>query len=354
MKSGVAVIALAVCATLLAVSHTTGRVELVDRHSGITPLQQKLAGGKGGAFAADWNGWLKKVTLQVKAAVDLAQGLPAAKKERLDGILGNDVAKDMTSGEAVAAGLKKRYATTLSSAAARRKAAVQAAAHSATKAVSKKTVSKTGGKADEEVERAAPHVSASQIKKPVAAEGKSGIDPYGKMLGNKVSADDALVQADENRVKMAENKLESEEKPNVGMPGAAGAAAKRPSRGRHVAQTTLQSPGKVLAKANALPHNALPHTDFEKGKKLLSAIDKKKAAHKLRAMQGDINLVLQSTPGDKKKAALEEKQEESQFSAEVYKLGLGGTAKAHRKAQHWPSQLELPGQGKDAKTPSAN
>jgi len=65
-------------------------VELGDRHSGITPLKEAKDGT---GFAKSWDGWLKQVSLQVHAAVDLARGLPAAKKERLDGILGNDVVR---------------------------------------------------------------------------------------------------------------------------------------------------------------------------------------------------------------------------------------------------------------------
>jgi len=65
-------------------------VELGDRHSGIKPLKEAK---EGTGFAKSWDGWLKQVSLQVHAAVDLARGLPAAKKERLDGILGNDVVR---------------------------------------------------------------------------------------------------------------------------------------------------------------------------------------------------------------------------------------------------------------------
>ena len=83
-----AVLAIGVC--LVVVSRTAGRVELVDRHSGIAPLQPPHADG---VFAKDWNGWLRKVTLQVRAAVDLAKGLPAAKKEGLDGILSHDMVR---------------------------------------------------------------------------------------------------------------------------------------------------------------------------------------------------------------------------------------------------------------------
>ena len=85
----------------------------------------------------------------------------------------------MKRAEAVAAGLKQRYG----SAAARRKAAVQAATRP--QAVSKKT----GGAPDEEVERAKPKVSEAQIKKPVAQESKSAIDPYGKELWNCFTGD---------------------------------------------------------------------------------------------------------------------------------------------------------------------
>lgn len=80
--------ALGVCAVLVAVSRMAGDIELVDRHSGIAPLHPQRAGG---AFANNWDAWLRKVTLQVRAAVDLSKGLPAAKKERLDGILAHDV-----------------------------------------------------------------------------------------------------------------------------------------------------------------------------------------------------------------------------------------------------------------------
>lgn len=43
----------------------------------------------------DWDGWLRKVTLQVKAAVDLASdGLNGAKKRQLDNILAKDVVRN--------------------------------------------------------------------------------------------------------------------------------------------------------------------------------------------------------------------------------------------------------------------
>ncbi len=43
----------------------------------------------------DWDGWLRKVTLQVKAAVDLASdGLNGAKKRQLDHILAKDVVRN--------------------------------------------------------------------------------------------------------------------------------------------------------------------------------------------------------------------------------------------------------------------
>jgi hypothetical protein len=38
-----------------------------------------------------WDGWLRKVTLQVKAAVDLSRGLQGSKLKRLDGILATDM-----------------------------------------------------------------------------------------------------------------------------------------------------------------------------------------------------------------------------------------------------------------------
>ena len=87
---GIGACGVLIAACLVAVSRTAGRVELADRHGGIAPLQPQRADS---AFAEDWDGWLRKVTLQVRAAVDLAKGLPAAKKERLDGILSHDVVR---------------------------------------------------------------------------------------------------------------------------------------------------------------------------------------------------------------------------------------------------------------------
>ena len=75
----------------------------------------------------------------------------------------------------MAAGLQGKRGA---SASARRKAAVQAASNSLAKIATSR---------DEEIEKAAPHVTESQIKAPVPMEGKSAIDPYGKMLGNKVA-----------------------------------------------------------------------------------------------------------------------------------------------------------------------
>ena len=83
----VAAAAALVCAAVVSTRVGSANVELVaDAHSGIKPLS-----ARSDAFADSWDGWLRKVTLQVKAAVDLAKGLPAGKKERLDGILAHDV-----------------------------------------------------------------------------------------------------------------------------------------------------------------------------------------------------------------------------------------------------------------------
>ena len=86
-------------------------------------------------------------------------------------------------------------------------------------------------------------------------------------------------------------------------------------------------------------------SDFDKGKALLAAIDAKKASSKLHKMQGDIGMVLESTPGDKAKARVEEKQEESEFAQELAKLGLAPSPEPKKSKERWPSQLELPGEG---------
>ena len=372
---GVCVAVLAIGACLVVVSHTAGRVELVDRHSGIAPLQPQHADG----FAKDWDGWLRKVTLQVRAAVDLAKGLPAAKKDRLDGILSHDVVrapcapgpallraracgapcsaarpaahqvtrrvvprqvKDEKEGEEVAATLRARYGGSRSSAApgsaaARRKAAVQAAAHSLVKAAH-------AAKAhSEDLERAAPKVNEAQIKAQVRVEGRAAIDPYGKRLGNKVARDDAAVQADEMRVQMAEKKLESEETPTAGVAphGPAENASPKPARGRLV-RTHASAQKKASAAVQA---SVKPAAVSASGL----------GSHKMKDMEGDIKMVMAKTlHGDKKKAAQEEKQEEQQFARELHKLGLAPAVSAKPKSKvHWPSQLELPGQQHAKKAP---
>jgi hypothetical protein len=240
-------------------------------------------------------------------------------------------AKDFKSGEAVAADLKERYGgNSGASAAARRKAAVMAAAHSIAKAST-----------DEDVERAAPRVSAAQIKKSVTVEGKSGIDPYGKRLGNKVAKDDSLVTADEKRVQAAEKKLLAEEGQKAVAPRAVAAhhAARVRQARRKEPATHVGSAGPAHAAVEGSKN------DFEKGKALLAAIDAKKASSKLHKMQGDISRVLESTPGDKAKARVEEKEEESEFAQELAKLGLAPSPKPKQNKQRWPSQLELPGEG---------
>lgn len=253
----------------------------------------------------------------------------------------------MTSGEAMAAGLQKKRA---GSASARRKAAVQVAANTLAKVAA-------SGKRDEEIEAAAPHVTEAQIKAPVPMEGKSAIDPYGKTLGNKVSKDDDVVEEDEMRVKMAEKKLEAEEGHAVGLssPRITDAVVRRASRGRHAAHRAAAH--RAAAHRTAADADVLSERKGDlavaKDVKALTSTDQAQA--KLPALQGDINLVLQSTPGDKKKAAQEEKQEESEFALELHKLGLA-SAPEHKPTYKvtWPSQLELPGEGSRKKAHTDN
>jgi len=85
---------------------------------------------------------------------------------------------------------------------------------------------------DEEVERATPKVSEAQIKKPVVQDGKYAIDPFSKELGNKVSHDDSVVEADERNVKrIFRGKSVSSENPHwlwLTVSGGAGSVAKTP------------------------------------------------------------------------------------------------------------------------------
>ena len=239
--------------------------------------------------------------------------------------------KDEKEGEAVAAQLRERYGGIRSSASAaqgsasaRRKAAVQAAAHSLSKA------GKAGEAHSEDLERAAPKVNEAQIKAQVRVEGRSGIDPYGKRLGNKVAKDDAAVRADEMRVKMAEKQLKAEEgTPTIGNDhrgAAASSASPKPARGRRV---------RTRASA-ALPASVKP-----------TAVSPSGLGSQVKDMEDNsLQEVLQTTlHGDKKKAAKEEKEEERQFARELHKLGLAPAVDRKKKTDiKWPSQLELPGQ----------
>jgi hypothetical protein len=238
--------------------------------------------------------------------------------------------KDEKEGEAVAAQLRERYGGIRSSASAaqgsasaRRKAAVQAAAHSLSKA------GKAGEAHSEDLERAAPKVNEAQIKAQVRVEGRSGIDPYGKRLGNKVAKDDAAVRADEMRVKMAEKQLKAEETPTIGSDNrgaASSSASPKPARGRMV---------RTRASA-ALPASVKP-----------TAVSPSGLGSQVKDMEDNsLQEVLQTTlHGDKKKAAKEEKEEERQFARELHKLGLAPSVGRKKKTDiKWPSQLELPGQ----------
>jgi hypothetical protein len=243
--------------------------------------------------------------------------------------------KDEKEGEVVAAQLRERYGGSRSSASAaqgsasaRRKAAVQAAAHS---------LSKAGEAHSEDLERAAPKVNEVQIKAQVHVEGRSGIDPYGKRLGNKVAKDDAAVRADEMRVKMAEKQLKAEEgTPTIGNDhrgAAASSASPKPARGR-IVRTRASSVVQASVKPTTVSPSGL-------GSQVKDMED------------NSLQEVLQTTlHGDKKKAAKEEKEEERQFARELHKLGLAPAVDRKKKtAMKWPSQLELPGQQRSKKAP---
>lgn len=247
-------------------------------------------------------------------------------------------AKDAKRGEALAADLGQHYGgSTTGSASARRKAAVQAAA----KAV--------------EMQKAAPHVTEAQIKAPVALENKGAIDPFGKLLGNKVAKDDSSVEQDQMRLKIAEAKLESEERRDAGVPEPQRHAAEKANRNSKSASAENKTP--KMAKMAAARHSthallarmhSSTHSTHAKMPHAAGAGEKKTKQDKMQGdeLQGDINLVLGAVHGDKKKAAREEKDEERDFAKELHKLGLGGAVQ-HKKAKvKWPSQLELPGQNR--------
>lgn len=250
--------------------------------------------------------------------------------------------KDEKEGEEVAAQLRKRYGGSQSSASAaqgsasaRRKAAVQAVQlHSAAHSLSK--AAKAREAHSEDLERAAPKVNEAQIKAEVRVEGRSGIDPYGKRLGNKVAEDDAAVRADEMRVKMAEKQLKAEETPTIGSDhrgAAASSAPPKPARGR-----------MVHARASAAVQASVKPT----------AVSASGLGSQEKDMEDNsLQEVLQTTlHGDKKKAAKEEKAEERQFARELHKLGLAPAVGRKKKTgMKWPSQLELPGQQRSKKAP---
>jgi hypothetical protein len=158
-------------------------------------------------------------------------------------------------------------------------------------------------------------------------------------------------------VKMAEKRLEAEEGQVAGVSSPRSSPAVRmPSRSRHAARVAsaraAAAGGHRVAAARAA---AGGHVLSERKDDLVAAKALKSSVQAKPALQGDINLVLQSTPGDKKKAAQEEKQEESEFAVELHKLGLASAPE--RKPKYtvtWPSQLELPGEGARAKANSHN
>ena len=323
-----AVLAAALAVAFVMEAGERGQVELLrsgalERPKGATASAQQADR----AFATGWGGWLRRVTLQIKAAMHLSRGLPASKVARLDGILAGDVKEDMKRGEAVASRLSAA-APVPRAASARRKAAVNAASRSRAQA----QLDASEERQAEELDGLKPKATAAEIKSRLRVQkvGKATIDPFGKKLGNKVARDDDTVHADEQRLMAAEKQLEVETAAKVGPAPMARAQDAAHRRGRRAA--------KRVYFPRAVRH--------EQAKSLLGKAQKDLAVSakdhaKLRQMQEHIKLVMSETPGDKAEAQKEEQQEEEQFDQTLSSLGLASKP-AFKSKEQWPSQLQLP------------
>lgn len=321
-----AVLAAALAVAFVLGARERGQVELLrsgalERPKGATASAQQADR----AFATGWGGWLRRVTLQIKAAMHLSRGLPASKVARLDGILAGDVKEDMKRGEAVASRLSAA-APVPRAASARRKAAVNAASRSRAQA----QVHASEERQAEDLDGLKPKATAAEIKSRVLVAGKASIDPFGKKLGNKVARDDDTVHADEQRLMAAEKQLEVETAAKVGPAHKARAQDAAHRRGRSAAKRVFFP--RAVRHEQAKPLLRKAQKDL-----VVSAKDHAK----LRKMQEHIKLVMSETPGDKAEAQKEEQEEEQQFDQTLSNLGLASKP-AFKSKEQWPSQLQLP------------
>mmetsp|Transcript_15310 Transcript_15310/g.30712 ORF Transcript_15310/g.30712 Transcript_15310/m.30712 type:complete len:345 (+) Transcript_15310:43-1077(+) len=200
-------------AELSAVLATFAFVAFVVVSSGNSGPHETVLASEGNGdkqFAGMWDSWLHKMTVQVRAAVDLSHGLSSGKESKLDDLLKHDMKKDFQKEKKMVKDFDESHGSQTKS--------VKQAVHSFIKAAPKPV--STSPKAASKAVRAAVkavkgaklgYEDKAQRSKTVEPAGGNVITPVAVPLENKLSRDDQTVEVEEMRVKAAENALMREE-----------------------------------------------------------------------------------------------------------------------------------------------
>mmetsp|Transcript_36738 Transcript_36738/g.57419 ORF Transcript_36738/g.57419 Transcript_36738/m.57419 type:complete len:353 (-) Transcript_36738:1052-2110(-) len=289
-------------------------------------LVTKAKQGNQASFSKVWGDWLHKVELQVKAAVDLSSGLGAKKDAKLNNLLKDDMSKDFNSEQKIVKELDSNYGVKTSKKAQSKHAMHAQSIKTSPKAKAAKAIRAAVKAVDVKPRHmGVTKVHDAQIKKPVREAGKYDVTPYGKVLNNDVSRDDAKIASAEARVTAAEHVLLREE-------GVKSADQERARAAMQGAKNSLRVRGHTAAKQGHAAAKAAKPTRFHKARSAAAELAKEAAKSKeLKMMQGALIAELQGT--EKGPASHEERREVKQEEQSIgHDLSNWGISRLHAKS----------------------
>eukprot|EP00960_Hanusia_phi_P044383 756611-Hanusia_phi.AAC.1 len=273
-------------------------------------------------FKKDWQGWLKRVDLQVKAAVQLSDGLSKAKKAKLVEFVHDDLVGDMKREQKIVDQLDKKYGVRIAPSDLKfSKTEKSKAAHEEAKPVAHDVSTKHAGQAARSHVKHAPYARIADkqaIDSPLTSGNREGVAEFGKVISTKVARDDAKIAQAKAAVSRAEQRLEAEEKSSM-------------------------SPADAAVVENTAPHAATHRARAAHAQHKAAS----KATHKQVEQQDNLSkhVLAMKVPYNKAKAQAEAQQEESSWGSTLSKLGLAPQVEtANKDSFQFPSQLRLPGQ----------
>ncbi|EKX32784.1 hypothetical protein GUITHDRAFT_156241 [Guillardia theta CCMP2712] len=270
-------------------------------------------------FKKDWKRWLNRVDMQVKAAVQLSNGLSQAKKAKLVEFVHDDLVGDMKREQKIVNDLDKKYGVRVSpdlkfsSKTESSKAAHEAAQPATHAAVHHKAAAHQG--------KNAPYIKIADkqaIDHPLSSGNREGVAEFGRVISTKVARDDAKIAQAKAAVSRAEHRLEAEEKSSMSAADVVAVEKSAPVAKSHRARAA-HAQHKIASKAAS--KHAEPQDNLSK------------------------HVLAMKVPYNKAKAEAEAQQEESSWDSTLSKLGLASNVQTAKKDPFkFPSQLRLPGQ----------